>query len=212
MTPIAATEAERLERERFNKWSLGQFVLERDEKAAWRAWLARAMQQTSEPSMSELIAKHQVPKAAHMAALCAAPDRAPSTAQINTGAQMANVMFNLAQNPGHAVTEHEASLFNQLCKEWDAGRAPSTDSAADACWNPTNKELVSMVEDMRDAARYRALRDIKTTGMPIVHPPFEPEQGYVRDGLDCAIDAAIAASLPQTKDEPKPHERRRFER
>lgn len=39
------------------------------------------------------------------------------------GAQMANVMFNMAQKNGHALTAHDCELFDKLRKEWDVARA-----------------------------------------------------------------------------------------
>jgi hypothetical protein len=43
------------------------------------------------------------------------------------GAQMANVMFNLAQLPGERITYQQAETFDKLRKEWDAAvRAPSS--------------------------------------------------------------------------------------
>jgi hypothetical protein len=70
--------------------------------------------------------------------------RAPSIAPAETGATMANVMFNFAQKAGHTLTSDDTALFDKLRKEWDERRrAPSIDSAADA----------------KDAARYRWLKE-----------------------------------------------------
>jgi len=41
-------------------------------------------------------------------------------ARENIGAQMANVMFNLAQKAGHTLTYDDAALFDRLRKQWDA--------------------------------------------------------------------------------------------
>lgn len=44
------------------------------------------------------------------------------------GAQMANVMYNLAQRPGDALTPQVAAVMDDLRKQWDAaasaGHAP----------------------------------------------------------------------------------------
>lgn len=47
-------------------------------------------------------------------------NRSPAPARENIGAQMANVMFNMAQRAGHTLTSDEAALFDRLRKQWDA--------------------------------------------------------------------------------------------
>lgn len=65
---------------------------------------------------------------------------APSAALLKTGAKMANVMYNLAQQQGSVLTEEYCAGMSALCKKWDAERraAPSADSAADTrdAWLP----------------------------------------------------------------------------
>lgn len=41
---------------------------------------------------------------------------------LRIGAQMANVMFNLAQLPGERITYQQAETFDSLRKQWDAAR------------------------------------------------------------------------------------------
>ena len=71
--------------------------------------------------------------------------------------------------------------------------------------------LVEHVEALEaDARRYRTLRNslpgygepaITTFDMPDVRVPMHPEQGYLRHGLDDALDKA-AAALAQTGEKP----------
>lgn len=43
-----------------------------------------------------------------------------ATAQRDIGAQLANVAFNLAQRPGHALTSDDVALLDKLRRQWDA--------------------------------------------------------------------------------------------
>jgi len=52
-------------------------------------------------------------------ALAAQPAEAVEQMQ-RTGAEMANVLFNLAQHPGRQLTAHECTLFDHLRKLWDS--------------------------------------------------------------------------------------------
>jgi len=54
-------------------------------------------------------------------------------------------------------------------------------------------EWVPVVEGLvRDAERYRLLRNRGSIYCPVVHLPFEPDKGYTAEGLDDACDAVIA--------------------
>jgi hypothetical protein len=57
----------------------------------------------------------------------------------NIGAQMANVMFNLAQRPGEPLTSNDVAIMDKLRKEWDEGRraTPSSDCALGPLPPPT---------------------------------------------------------------------------
>ncbi|MEM8511164.1 hypothetical protein RCH14_000455 [Massilia sp. MP_M2] len=57
----------------------------------------------------------------------------------HVGAQMANVMFNLAQRPGEQITGDIVATMDSLCKRWDAAvRAARSPNAA-------SEELLNML-------------------------------------------------------------------
>jgi hypothetical protein len=57
------------------------------------------------------------------------PERA-APEQLKIGAQMANVMFNLAQRPGEQLTSDHVVMMDKLRKQWDAAVAWNRRSAA----------------------------------------------------------------------------------
>jgi hypothetical protein len=106
----------------------------------------------------------------------------------------------------YSLTVHD--LLSAL-SDWKEFRV-TADSAADAhgTWNPTDKELVAMMEDARDAARYRWLRQKRDIphgerGIPWAVQLDKAARIHTMIGcfdidLDHAIDAASAAMHPTT--------------
>jgi hypothetical protein len=85
-----------------------------------------------------------------------------------------------------AMVERGTAAFKDVPDNW-LEQQRGADSAADARWNPTDKELVAMQEDARDAARYEKLR---------AH--FDASKDYLPDSITGAesadaFDAAVDA-------------------
>jgi hypothetical protein len=47
---------------------------------------------------------------------------------LRIGGQMANVMFNMAQRPGHELTSDDVALMDKLRQQWDAARRTPADA------------------------------------------------------------------------------------
>lgn len=200
---MTTTPQRDIERDLFEAWweSHGQFCRagggDYEKTFAYRAWQARAAQATAEPEEFtdamyfawdgfDNTMSCEERAAIYRAVRAAAPDRAPSTEPV------------LARQV--ATWRKEVARLQDLIGT--AAGAPSTDSAADA----------------RDAARYRFMMSFQDGGeqpeeilMMWRKVIAEHRLTPTRADYESAIDAAIAASMPQ-KEEAPPYERRRFER
>jgi hypothetical protein len=218
MTPLAATEAERLEREAFEQWMIHTEKcvvgssdpypagMERQNWKTWRAaWqAARALQQTAEPVRPSAPENsiRAFPEFREYVERLSEPGLAKKQARVIRkeiydiiDARVANAKIaGSPQKPVGYFSKGGGSSYGEVDPKYKNAadvvplyaapdRAPSTDSAADA----------------RDAARYKWLRHADLDAMAAQYWP----DGEVPEGeaLDVIIDAAIAASLPQTKEE-----------
>lgn len=102
--------------------------------------------------------------------------------------------------PGEALGSHGDTL-HMLMSALAAAPTPDRATKAEgaAGWNPTDKELVAMLEDGRDAERYRFLRNLPEEwvgigGQPCVAMPNGAHSGYylTAENADFAVDASMA--------------------
>lgn len=175
---------------------------------AWNAaWLRRAaLPPTSGEAvnMSDLIAKHQVPKAAHMAELCA-KSAAPAAPVADTGAVAWAVTAQKGGIHKLSITRESAERKAERWREeWpDNGcrvRPLIFGDAAPASPAPT-------ADSAEDARRYQFVRqadwdDLKSIFWShAVQNAGTPEQ--CMQALDAAIDAAIDAAMSTNTGEGK---------
>jgi hypothetical protein len=122
----------------------------------------------------------------------------------HVGAQMANVMFNWAQNIGKTLRDDDCALMDKLRREWDAAvsAAPVADSEELSLRAQYEDACIAANKNAKDAERYRAIADRcvsmdESDGQTLVLTVVKDskaDEGFFDKVIDRWIDAAIALS------------------
>jgi hypothetical protein len=116
------------------------------------------------------------------------------------GAQMANVMFNLAQRPGEPLTGDVVATMDSLRKQWDAALASRPAEVGDERqWVVVGGRRAGrtfLVALARDAERYRWMRNAQWFKAGLAKTELNASSfHYSGDLLDQLVDAGRAADM-----------------
>jgi hypothetical protein len=111
----------------------------------------------------------------------------------DVAAQMANVLFNLAQKCGHTLTSDDCMLFDNLRMQWDAARRPAQASEAsirDAALEEAAELLAHQHNWITNTSASVLIRALQST-TPAEPVNFDTENPRCNDGGKACTDCLM---------------------